>query len=61
MHAEKGNGLEFVPRKTTPLWIATAPETNHPGLPCNMSFDVAVVGGGIAGLTSALLLKHAGG
>jgi glycine/D-amino acid oxidase-like deaminating enzyme/nitrite reductase/ring-hydroxylating ferredoxin subunit len=51
---------EFTRGKTTPLWIDTADEAEHPALPCTMSFDVAVVGGGIAGLTAAVLLKHSG-
>jgi glycine/D-amino acid oxidase-like deaminating enzyme/nitrite reductase/ring-hydroxylating ferredoxin subunit len=46
--------------KTTPLWVGTAQGTHYPVLPCSMSFDVAVVGGGIAGLTAAVLLKHSG-
>jgi glycine/D-amino acid oxidase-like deaminating enzyme/nitrite reductase/ring-hydroxylating ferredoxin subunit len=42
------------------LWLATAPETNYPGLTGNLDVDIAVLGGGIAGLTTALLLKREG-
>ena len=42
------------------LWIDTAPATDFPELAGEARFDVAVVGGGIAGLTTALLLKRQG-
>ena len=43
------------------LWVSTTDETNYPPLPSSgLSFDVAVIGGGITGLTTALLLKRAG-
>lgn len=42
------------------LWIDTTPVTNYPGLQGDVSVDVAVIGGGIVGLTAALLLKRAG-
>ncbi|MEX0789477.1 MAG: FAD-binding oxidoreductase, partial [Actinomycetota bacterium] len=43
------------------IWVATTDESNYPSLPnSGMSFDAAVIGGGIAGLTTALLLKRAG-
>ena len=38
----------------------TAAETPNPPLPENMETDVAVVGGGIVGITAAVLLKRAG-
>ncbi len=46
--------------KAVSLWVDTAPETNYPALEDAIEADVAVIGGGIAGLTSALLLKQAG-
>ena len=42
------------------LWTVTAPTRRYPPLPGDMTVDVAVVGGGIAGLTTAWLLKRAG-
>jgi glycine/D-amino acid oxidase-like deaminating enzyme/nitrite reductase/ring-hydroxylating ferredoxin subunit len=42
------------------LWLATAPETAYPSLAGELAVDVAVLGGGIAGLTAALLLKRDG-
>ncbi|RKR30442.1 FAD-dependent oxidoreductase [Arthrobacter oryzae] len=42
------------------LWIATAGTTAYPSLAEDLEVDVAVVGGGIAGLTAALALKRAG-
>jgi glycine/D-amino acid oxidase-like deaminating enzyme/nitrite reductase/ring-hydroxylating ferredoxin subunit len=42
------------------LWVATAGGTGYPSLDSDLEVDVAVVGGGIAGLTAALALKRAG-
>ena len=41
-------------------WVASTPPTAHPALSDDIDVDVAVVGGGIVGLTSALLLARAG-
>jgi glycine/D-amino acid oxidase-like deaminating enzyme/nitrite reductase/ring-hydroxylating ferredoxin subunit len=45
---------------THSLWLATAPSTDYPSLSGSVDADVAVIGGGIAGLTTALLLKRQG-
>lgn len=46
------------------LWVATTPETSYPYLghdgPTGVDVDVAVIGAGITGITTALLLKEAG-
>jgi glycine/D-amino acid oxidase-like deaminating enzyme/nitrite reductase/ring-hydroxylating ferredoxin subunit len=42
------------------FWIETTPETNYPALADGSAVDVAVVGGGITGITAAVLLKRAG-
>jgi len=43
-----------------PYWIASAPETNYPNLDEDIRVDVAIVGGGIAGISSAYLLAREG-
>ncbi|HEV2062569.1 MAG TPA: FAD-dependent oxidoreductase [Solirubrobacteraceae bacterium] len=48
------------PRATDSLWIDTAPATAHPPLERDLEVDVAVIGGGIAGVTTALFCKQDG-
>lgn len=43
-----------------PYWLASTPETNYPPLEEDIEVDVAVIGGGMAGITSAYLLKKEG-
>jgi glycine/D-amino acid oxidase-like deaminating enzyme/nitrite reductase/ring-hydroxylating ferredoxin subunit len=42
------------------LWLAALPETAYPPPTDERAFDVLVLGGGITGLTTALLLKRRG-
>jgi glycine/D-amino acid oxidase-like deaminating enzyme/nitrite reductase/ring-hydroxylating ferredoxin subunit len=42
------------------LWLTTVEATDYPALSGERDFDVAVLGGGIAGLLTALLLKRDG-
>ncbi len=42
------------------LWVGTTAASSYPPLAGRVDVDVAVVGGGITGLTTALLLKRAG-
>ncbi|MGH8580166.1 MAG: FAD-dependent oxidoreductase [Gammaproteobacteria bacterium] len=44
----------------TSLWLATTPETDFPALQGKVAVDVAIIGGGLAGLTAAVLLKESG-
>lgn len=49
-----------LPGTSVSVWMDTTETTNFPPLGGNISVDVAIVGGGITGLTAALLLKRAG-
>jgi glycine/D-amino acid oxidase-like deaminating enzyme/nitrite reductase/ring-hydroxylating ferredoxin subunit len=42
------------------VWTATADRPEFPGLRQDLTVDVAVVGGGLVGLTTALLMQRAG-
>lgn len=42
------------------LWVATTPPTAYPPLAGDVTVDVAVIGGGLTGLQTALLLKKSG-
>ncbi len=57
---ESERGTHEVPGRAESFWIATTPGTDYPSLPGGLQVDVAIIGGGIAGLTTALLLKEAG-
>ncbi|MEA2399133.1 MAG: hypothetical protein QOK25_2689, partial [Thermoleophilaceae bacterium] len=42
------------------LWLDRVPPAGYPSLGAQVHVDVAVIGGGIAGVTTALLLKRGG-
>ena len=46
--------------KPTSYWVDSTPDTTHPQLDRDLSVDVAVVGGGMLGITAALQLKRQG-
>lgn len=54
--------MAYYPSKGTSLWNETTGVSKHqyPRLEKDFSIDVAIIGGGIAGLTLAYLLKKAG-
>lgn len=41
-------------------WLSSTKSPGYPALDCDLSAPIVVVGGGIAGLTTAVLLKQAG-
>ncbi|AFE10997.1 Rieske family iron-sulfur cluster-binding protein [Corallococcus coralloides DSM 2259] len=47
-------------RQHKSLWTVTTPPRDFPSLPGDLEVEVAIIGGGIAGLTAAWLLKRAG-
>lgn len=52
--------MESLKRRNPSIWVATSASSPFPSLGGHIDVDVAVVGGGITGLTTALLLKAAG-
>ena len=46
-----------IARKRTSLWLDTSQEAGFPQLDRPLSVDVAVLGGGIVGISTALLLE----
>jgi glycine/D-amino acid oxidase-like deaminating enzyme/nitrite reductase/ring-hydroxylating ferredoxin subunit len=49
-----------LPGRDASYWVETGPDATYPRLGSDRDFDVAVLGGGIAGITTALLLKREG-
>jgi len=46
--------------KHTSFWLDSTPANTYPSVENRVSVDVAIIGGGIVGLTAATLLKRAG-
>ncbi|QLC49052.1 FAD-dependent oxidoreductase [Methanolobus zinderi] len=56
-----GRSTDYTPQgKAEAYWISSTPESDYPSPSENAEVDVAIIGGGIVGVTSALLLKQAG-
>ena len=51
---------DHAPSENTPLWSRDSDHTSYPPLTGDAECDVAIVGGGIAGLTAGLLLQREG-
>jgi glycine/D-amino acid oxidase-like deaminating enzyme/nitrite reductase/ring-hydroxylating ferredoxin subunit len=47
-------------REPRSFWIATSPATTYPTLESDREIEVAIIGGGIVGITAATLLARAG-
>jgi glycine/D-amino acid oxidase-like deaminating enzyme len=51
---------EKIAVKEVSFWLETSPVTNFPKLDKKLKVDVVILGGGIAGITTAALLKETG-
>lgn len=60
MEKSKPNQGEGKSINTMPYWIVSTKDTDYPKLNEDIQVDVAIVGGGITGITSAFLLKKEG-
>lgn len=56
----KSNNLDVFSSLHEPYWIASVPKTDFPALRQDINVDVAIIGGGMVGITSAFLLKNKG-
>jgi glycine/D-amino acid oxidase-like deaminating enzyme/nitrite reductase/ring-hydroxylating ferredoxin subunit len=57
---DEADELESLPGEPLSLWLDTTPETDFDPLDSDVRVDTAVVGGGIAGITTATRLQEAG-
>ena len=60
MNDDRMADREDLPGRPASVWLATTPETSYEPLAGDTSAETIVVGGGIAGLTTAALLAEAG-
>src|SRR4030095_12616601 len=59
-HERKEPAMTELPGRAESCWVADAPTTRYPAFAQSDRTDVAIVGAGIVGLTSAYLLSKAG-
>jgi len=52
--------MTILSRTPSSYWLTFAPDTDYPALREDITVDVAIVGGGMAGISSAYLLKQDG-
>lgn len=52
--------MEQLQGKHTSVWLDTTPETHYSPLKQDVHVDVVIIGGGIAGISTAYMLKHTG-
>jgi glycine/D-amino acid oxidase-like deaminating enzyme/nitrite reductase/ring-hydroxylating ferredoxin subunit len=57
MHTDEQKYFRKPPQS---YWMASAPATNYPALTEDIKVDVAIIGGGIAGISSAYMLNKEG-
>jgi Glycine/D-amino acid oxidases (deaminating) len=60
MNKENLPNLDVFSSTHEPYWITSTPKTDYPVLSEDINVDVAIIGGGIVGITSAFLLKRKG-
>ena len=60
MENQKSYNLDVFSSSHEPYWIESSSKSEYPALKEDISVDVAIVGGGIVGITAALLLKSKG-
>ena len=60
VHGGTGRNAEDAMAKHQSIWITTSDDSDFAALEAAVDVDVAVIGAGIAGLSTALLLKDAG-
>lgn len=49
-----------LPRTPESYWLGSTPQTNYPALAEDIEADVAIVGGGLAGISTAWMMKQEG-
>jgi len=60
MNKENSTNLDVFSSTHDPYWIISTSKTDYPPLNEDINVDVAIIGGGIVGITSAFLLKRKG-